>query len=58
MGLPNSGFELELPAAEEAQLPEERIEIQGMTDELRRPMMLPVKAKRKHKKVPAACILK
>ena len=54
MGLPNNGFEL--PAAEEAQLPEERMEIHGMTDELRRPMMLPVKAKRKHKKVPAACI--
>lgn len=29
MGLPNSGFEL--PAAEEAQLPEERMEIHGMT---------------------------
>ena len=52
--LPNSGFEL--PAAEEARLPEERMEIPGMTDELRRPMMLPVKAKRRHKKVPAACI--
>ena len=37
-------------------LPEERMEIPGMTDELRRPMKLPVKAKRKHKKVPAACI--
>ena len=50
MGLLNSG--LELPASEEAQLPEERMEISGMKDELRRPMMLPVKAKRRHKKSP------
>lgn len=45
MGLPNRGFEL--PAAEEAQLPEERMEIPGMKDELRRPMMLLVKVKKK-----------
>lgn len=45
MGLLNSGFEL--PAAEEAQLSEERMEISGMKDELRRPMMLLVKAKKK-----------
>ena len=45
MGLPNSGFEL--PAVEEAQPPEEMMEIPGMKDELRRPMMLLVKAKKK-----------
>ena len=45
MGLLNSG--LKLPASEEAQLPEERMEIPGMKDELRRPMMVLVKAKKK-----------
>lgn len=45
MGLLNSGFEL--LAVEEAQLPEERMEIPGMKDELRRPMMLLVKVKKK-----------
>lgn len=56
MGLLNSGFEL--PAAEKAQLPEERMEIPGMTDELRCPMMLPVKAKRRHKKSPLPVFLR
>ena len=45
MGLLNNGFEL--LAVEEAQPPEERMEIPGMKDELRRPMMLLVKAKKK-----------
>lgn len=45
MGLLNNGFEL--LAVEEAQPPEEMMEIPGMKDELRRPMMLLVKAKKK-----------
>ena len=52
MGLLNSGFEL--PAEEEAQLPEERMEIPGMTDEL----MLLVKAKRRHKESPLPVFLR
>lgn len=43
MGLINSGFDLE--AVEEAQPPGEMMDIPGMKDELRRPMMLLVKAK-------------
>ena len=42
MGLLNSGFMLEV--VEEAQPPEEMMHIPGMKDELRRPMMLLVKA--------------
>lgn len=42
MGLVNSGFELKV--VEEAQPPEEMMHIPGMEDELRRPMMLLVKA--------------
>ena len=42
MGLLNSGFELE--AVEEAKPPKEMMYIPGMRDELRRPMMLLVKA--------------
>lgn len=42
MGLLNNGFSLE--AVEEAEPPEEMMEIPGMKDELRRPMMLLVKA--------------
>ncbi len=42
MGLLNNGFELE--AVEEAEPPEEMLDIPGMKDELRRPMMLLVKA--------------
>lgn len=42
MGLLNNGFELE--AVEEAKPPEEMMGIPGMKDELRRPMMLLVKA--------------
>ncbi len=42
MGLLNSGFELE--AVEEAKPPKEMMDIPGMRDELRRPMMLLVKA--------------
>ncbi|MCI8513858.1 MAG: class I SAM-dependent methyltransferase, partial [Lachnospiraceae bacterium] len=42
MGLLNSGFELE--AVEEAEPPKEMMNIPGMKDELRRPMMLLVKA--------------
>ena len=45
MGLLNNGFEL--LAVEEAQPSEEMMEIPGMKDELRRPMMLLVKAKKK-----------
>ncbi len=45
MGLLNSGFELE--AVEEAKPPAEMIDIPGMKDELRRPMMLLVKANKK-----------
>lgn len=41
MGLLNNGFELE--AAEEAEPPKEMMDIPGMKDELRRPMMLLVK---------------
>lgn len=43
MGLINSGFALE--AVEEAEPPEEMLDIPGMRDELRRPMMLLVKAR-------------
>ena len=42
MGLLNSGFELEV--VEEAEPPKEMMNIPGMKDELRRPMMLLVKA--------------
>lgn len=42
MGLLNSGFELK--AVEEAMPPQEMMDIPGMKDELRRPMMLLVKA--------------
>lgn len=42
MGLLNHGFELEV--VEEAEPPEEMMDIPGMKDELRRPMMLLVKA--------------
>ena len=44
MGLLNRGFELE--AVEEARPSEEMLSMPGMADELRRPMMLLVKAKR------------
>ncbi len=43
MGLLNNGFELE--AVEEAEPSEEMMYIPGMKDELRRPMMLLVKAR-------------
>ena len=42
MGLLNNGFELK--AVEEAEPPKEMMNIPGMKDELRRPMMLLVKA--------------
>ena len=42
MGLLNNGFELK--AVEEAEPPEEMMEIPGMKDELRRPMMLLIKS--------------
>ena len=42
MGLLNAGFALE--AVEEAEPPREMMDIPGMKDELRRPMMLLVKA--------------
>lgn len=42
MGLLNNGFELK--AVEEAEPPEEMMDIPGMKDELRRPMMLLVKS--------------
>lgn len=45
MGLVNSGFELQ--AVEEAQPPEEMMSLPGMADELRRPMMLLVKARKR-----------
>lgn len=45
MGLLNNGFELEV--VEEVEPPEEMMHIPGMKDELRRPMMLLVKANRK-----------
>ena len=45
MGLLNNGFALE--AVEEAKPPEEMMHIPGMKDELRRPMMLLVKAGKK-----------
>lgn len=48
MGLLNSGFILE--AVEEAEPPEDMMDIPGMKDELRRPMMLMVKSKIKSKK--------
>ena len=44
MGLLKQGFELQ--AVEEAQPSKEMLQIPGMSDELRRPMMLLVKAKR------------
>ena len=49
MGLINSGFGLE--AVEEAKPPEEMMDIPGMRDELRRPMMLLVKARVRQKEV-------
>ena len=42
MGLLNSGFEFQ--AVVEAEPPESMLDIPGMRDELRRPMMLLVKA--------------
>lgn len=42
MGLLNNGFELKV--VEEAEPPKEMMDIPGMEDELRRPMMLLVKA--------------
>ncbi len=42
MGLLKNGFRLEV--VEEAKPPEETMDIPGMKDELRRPMMLLVKA--------------
>ncbi|MCI9405445.1 MAG: class I SAM-dependent methyltransferase [Oscillospiraceae bacterium] len=45
MGLLNNGFELEV--VEEVEPPEEMMHIPGMKDELRRPMMLLVKANKK-----------
>ena len=44
MGLLNNGFSLE--AVVEAQPPEEMMDLPGMKDELRRPMMLLVKARK------------
>ena len=44
MGVLNSGFALE--AVEEAEPPEEMMDIPGMADEMRRPMMLLVRAKK------------
>lgn len=51
MGLLRSGFELE--AVEEATPPAEMMNIPGMKDELRRPMMLLVKAAVKKQRLPA-----
>ena len=45
MGLLNNGFEL--LAVEEAQPPVDMMSIPGMADELRRPMMLLIKAQKK-----------
>ena len=45
MGLVNAGFELQ--AVEEARPPEEMMGLPGMADELRRPMMLLVKARKR-----------
>lgn len=45
MGLLNNGFEIEV--VEEAKPSREMMDIPGMEDELRRPMMLLVRAKRK-----------
>ena len=45
MGLLDAGFEIQ--ALEEAMPPEEMMDILGMEDELRRPMMLLIKAKAK-----------
>lgn len=45
MGLLNNGFKIE--AVEEAEPPEDMMDIPGMKDELRRPMMLLVKARAK-----------
>ena len=42
MGLLNNGFELKV--VEEAEPPKEMMDIPGMEDELRRPMMVLVKA--------------
>lgn len=42
MGLLNNGFELK--AVEEAEPPQDMMDIPGFKDELRRPMMLLVKA--------------
>ena len=44
MGLLRSGFALR--AVKEAQLPEEMMDLPGMADELRRPMMLLIKAEK------------
>mgnify|MGYP001861488891 FL=1 len=44
MGLINNGFQIE--AVEEAVPSEEMLKIEGMRDELRRPMMLLVRAKK------------
>ena len=44
MGLLRTGFVLE--AVEEAEPPEEMMDLPGMADELRRPMMLLVRAKK------------
>ena len=44
MGLLRSGFALR--AVEEAQSPKEMIDLSGMADELRRPMMLIVSARK------------
>lgn len=46
MGLLNNGFEIE--AVEEAEPPKEMMNIPGMIEELRRPMMLLVKSRLKH----------
>ena len=45
MGLINSGFEIK--AVIEAEPPEEMMDIPGFKDEMRRPMMLLVKAVKK-----------
>lgn len=44
MGLLDSGFRLS--AVEEAQPPEDMLSLPGMADELRRPMMLLIKAQK------------
>lgn len=54
MGLLQNGFELE--AVEEAEPPAEMMDIPGMKDELRRPMMLLVRAAKKQRLPDGACI--